>query len=574
MNKICYLILCAFLALVAARSTTRVSSSSYPDQPLLESSSSPSDVLPAGSSAILRPETIRTVGTSCTYSTIQEAVNAANDGDTIRVEGKTWTGSTATVDIPDKSLNFYGGYDSSCTLHLPGAHTVLDAGKTGPVVETLATATVNHLVDFHDFEIKNGATDQGGGIYIGSKYSFSIYNSSVHDNYSDFGGGFWLEDGSNLDLHDTLVYSNTAATSGGGIYCDGVSSTPSIYTYGNTYIGWFKLAFPHVIGLGNQAMTGGGFYLNNCDLHLNSGHVWYNQATGAGGGIVATDGSTVDLTDQAAQINFNTAQDGGGVYIYYSTLNMNKGQLNQNQATRNGGGLYASGSSSKVFILPSPYDPNPNVQLSFNSADGSGGGVYLTYSVPVKIERTYMVGNTADVSASAAYNTGGGGLEVDNSMVTGGDAPDAVFVLDNNGGTSSDHVSGVTISDNTGNSSAIFGVGTGTSLTAYNLIIWGNGGSSIVSGSGITTIGCSILQTSYPGYGNLVADPLFVNPATGNYHIQRGSPAIDHCTSGMPPRDIDNQPRPSSLDITATQLYDAGADEYFFPRVFLPTSMK
>ena len=185
-----------------------------------------------------------------------------------------------------------------------------------------------------------------------------------------------------------------------------------------------------------------------------------------------------------------------------------------------------------------------------------------------------MVGNTADVSASAVYNTGGGDLDLYNSMVTGGDAPDVVFKLDPTQGTSTDLIVGSTIAGNTGNSSAIFGTDTGTSLTASDLIVWGNDGSSLVSGIGITGINCSILQMSYPGTGNLVADPLFVNAAGGNYHIQKGSPAIDHCTYGNPYYDIDNQPRPSSLDLTVPAKYDAGADEYFFPRVFLPVILR
>ena len=63
-----------------------------------------------GSRAIL------TVGSGCTYATIQDAVTAAAvTGDEIWVAAETFTGINATVNINGKSLDIRGGANATCT---------------------------------------------------------------------------------------------------------------------------------------------------------------------------------------------------------------------------------------------------------------------------------------------------------------------------------------------------------------------------------------------------------------------------------------------------------------------------
>jgi hypothetical protein len=82
--------------------------------------------------------------------------------------------------------------------------------------------------------------------------------------------------------------------------------------------------------------------------------------------------------------------------------------------------------------------------------------------------------------------------------------------------------------------------------TADHNIIYGSSGGLIGAISGL------LLSLS----NQLNTDPLFVSPATNDYHLQAGSPAIDTGTSVMVPIDFDGNPRPIG------PAFDVGAYEY------------
>ena len=70
----------------------------------------------------------------------------------------------------------------------------------------------------------------------------------------------------------------------------------------------------------------------------------------------------------------------------------------------------------------------------------------------------------------------------------------------------------------------------------------------------------------------LAGDPWFADPSANNYHLRRGSAAIDRVASGGLAVDIDGDPRPFGV---GTLAYDVGADEFIFSDfLFLPITIR
>ena len=132
------------------------------------------------------------------------------------------------------------------------------------------------------------------------------------------------------------------------------------------------------------------------------------------------------------------------------------------------------------------------------------------------------------------------------------------------GSSSNPTITNNTITANSGN--GIYLASSSPSIT--NNIITGNSSSGIYAdGSSSPAISYNDVWSNSPDYGgtasagtgDISADPLFVNPAAGNYHIQQPtSPCIDvgnNGAPGLPTEDFDGQPR------IINGTVDMGADE-------------
>jgi hypothetical protein len=249
-------------------------------------------------------------------------------------------------------------------------------------------------------------------------------------------------------------------------------------------------------------------------------------------------------------------QNGGGVLMdasFTSFIMFDEVKFRDNLALQRGGGLYASVASfnMKFCVFRKNHAGNPA------GAGGTGGGIHMDRMGEVNIFSTLFAGNRSGL--------GGGGLALVGQQDSGtGPLVYSCEFRDNNshlgGGV---YVAGVNEGGMFGNCTVVAnqafeipgfppapGAGGGfyvdllnpnDDMNIYNSIVWDN--ESVVNGQAVTpsSIGgpdASSVTVTYSdiealpgniwsGTGNILADPLFVSPATGDYNLQAGSPCAD-----------------------------------------------
>ena len=506
---------------------------------------------------------ILTVGTGCTYSNIQAAVDAANDGDTIQVRAVTYTGSNATVNIIDKSLIILGGYEADCSTKSQNRTILNAAGQSDSVFEI--TDNVGGMTSvIGSIEITNGEddADYGGGVeitgQISNPVSVIITNDIIKNNESARGGGIYTKNAEVEIIGSMLIYNNTAIIdgtdtgNGGGIYCEN-----SLLSMTGTDIGW---------AFGNMANNhGGGVYLDNCDLILDaedgnsSALIRLNTASGNGGGVYATNNSRIDLHGDRASISSNNAHNGGGLYLAGNTkLYGDNGNITYNNASLFGGGFYLIDSGTLLDMdRGNSYACSGKCsQLSNNQAEFGAAG-YTKENTFVAIDNSWIEGNNA-VTRGSAFDTRGS-LDIADSMILNqySDAATVPLISIIDGATT---IKFSTFANNLNNTAGTatdmieLSVNSSGSLVFDSNVSWQNQYSSLYSAdSGQTTSIENNVGEGFPGGSNLSVYPVFLS---GSYHISPNSPAVDFGNNSIASSlDIDKETRPLGAGP------DAGADE-------------
>ena len=293
------------------------------------------------------------------HATLQEAIDAASDGDTINLSGGSHYGPFSC----DKELTIKGsgtttalvsgqgdlidadGDEVDDYLAYPDVFTVDDTGSVtlrSLTVRPKETDILNNMLTLDGLPVYargvhvssngtlklNGVTmnsfsaiGSGGGVEA-SDATITITNSSFESNYGYSGGHVW-QSGGTLTVTGSVFDFGSAAKNGGAILADALtdfsinstsfSSNAAGDTAGAVWVKSDAVSVDNNLFCANYATSAGGLFTTNVvvnDIHNNV--FAENQATKYGGGLYIREGDDPKVYNNTFAGNMVTSVLGGG----------------------------------------------------------------------------------------------------------------------------------------------------------------------------------------------------------------------------------------------------------------------
>jgi len=218
-----------------------------------------------------------------------------------------------------------------------------------------------------------------------------------------------------------------------------------------------------------SANKGAALYTSNGQV-VSDGDVFTNNGGTAEGGAIYLSNAVYDANNLTI-IGGRAQGNGGAVYAENTDVDVRHAFISPNTAASSGGGLYTTAGTVTLT----------NVHLDGNQTTNVGGGAMIMSPTAGSVENCLVEGNGA--------NTLGGGICITTSEP---------YTVRNN-----------CVTDNIGGGLVCMG----QAVTADYNDVWDNNGNDYGPGS--------------PGPHDLAADPLWVDPAGGDYGLGLHSPCLD-----------------------------------------------
>ncbi|MFC1703671.1 C1 family peptidase [Candidatus Omnitrophota bacterium] len=465
------------------------------------------------------------------FPSIQSAIDTAYDGDWILVSDGTY----------NERINFYGkaitlksiggpevttidsltsGWETVGFTSGEGPDSVLDGftitgGTQSGIYIRDSSPTITNNIITGNRNMTTMGDGNGGGILVLGNSSPVITDNTISNNDAGdgHGGGIALLDDSNATVWDNVISENHADSGmGGGIYVEWTTALIDRNTIRNNTAksgGGIGLAFADVRIflndiLNNVSITWGGGGIRS---KMSSPYIYYNTISG---NVSALTGGGIDLNSDLLGlqpvihdniISANTANNGGGIRIEGSDPTIERNTLLNNSATE------TLGRGGAIELAFSDAELRKN-QFIGNSAENSGSAIYSYYSNPIVVNNTFTENSTNGNNGGTIYPENGTTLTVLNSIFFNNDGSGAPEIYDEGGDVE----------------------------VSYSLIE-------------------GIINPVWDIEGNIDDNPLFEDPAGGDYRLQLISP----CRNSGHPGEEYNDPDGSRNDMGA--LYRLGAVE-------------
>jgi hypothetical protein len=428
------------------------------------------------------------------YKTVQAALNdsAMTTGGEIRIKEGTYPISQPIV--VTKAVRILGGYSGTgdtrdwltyrttidgqeTTLHCfwVTANATIDgvgimyAWATGTNDNDLLGAgasVIQCAATISNCLFKNNfAADSGAGVGTYQATGTKITGCTFTQNTANiFGGAIYNEEGTGLQILDCSFLGNASNDSAAAIYNLNCGVTIARCVFQQ-----------NVAGLVDAGV--GGAILNDASAATVKDSIFQQNKAPYGGAILNYECNA--LIDNCWFYNCDPATlNGGGVYNFGGAPTIQNCLFEQNAVQDTGGAIMDRGSGGKTI----------NCIIWRNAAQNGGGAIYITPSTETGATNNPQFINCTIYDNSTVYVGGG------------------VFCED-------------------------------TNASFVNCIVWGNSagggwpgiGSALAPSAGKPLVRYSDVQgtTVYPGVGNKLSDPMFVDPDNGDITLSFDSPCLD-----------------------------------------------
>ncbi len=345
-------------------------------------------------------------GGTCSYSTINEALLDAVDGDILYLKPSTYNETLFL--FKDINLN---GASQDCTSPIADntSNTVIIDG-TGVTDNTaLLVIQGNKKITLNNLTVQNSSR---GGISkndtdIGDNDSDLILtNVNIFSNTSNFNGaGIKAGKYARVELRgDTNISNNftfTQGSKGGGIYVD----------TGGT----LKIFDNVTIGKANQeniAGNGGGVYINSATIEMHDNSQISANSAFLGGGVYLNGEQSLFVSFPGTSMRLNQADDGGAVYSHNASVSGSVKYV-ANTALNFGGAVYIERNNGNSYI--DWFDAD----FEMNHSQDAGGAIYIkgnidNISTRIILSKVSFINNTAVNKGGALF------LGENNEVITSG----------------------------------------------------------------------------------------------------------------------------------------------------------